>query len=57
MKNKILIYLLFPLIGLGQNVNIPDPNFKAYLLAETNINTNGDNEIQVTEANNFKQIT
>lgn len=34
-------------------VNIPDANFKACLLAYTNINTNGDSEIQVSEANAF----
>uniref|UniRef100_A0AB33L5A8 Cadherin domain-containing protein n=1 Tax=Tenacibaculum sp. Pbs-1 TaxID=3238748 RepID=A0AB33L5A8_9FLAO len=37
----------------GNVVNIPDANFKAVLVANTAINTNGDNEIQVTEANNF----
>ena len=37
----------------GTTVNIPDANFKAILVANTVINTNGDNEIQVTEANNF----
>ena len=34
-------------------VNIPDANFKAYLVANTAINTNGDNDIQVTEAVDF----
>lgn len=36
-----------------QIVNIPDPNFKAYLVGNANINSNGDSEIQVSEANNF----
>ena len=31
-------------------VNIPDANFKAYLVGNTSINTNGDTEIQVSEA-------
>lgn len=31
-------------------VNIPDANFKAALVGNTNINTNGDAEIQVSEA-------
>lgn len=31
-------------------VNIPDSNFKAYLVGNPLINTNGDNEIQVSEA-------
>ena len=39
--------------ALAQNVNIPDANFKAYLVGETNINTNGDAEIQADEAANF----
>ena len=34
-------------------VNIPDANFKAYLVGNTNINTNGDTEIQVSEASAF----
>ncbi len=34
----------------AQNVNIPDANFKAYLVGNTAINTNGDTEIQVSEA-------
>jgi len=42
------------MIGLGQpNVNIPDANFKAYLVGNTAINTNGDAEIQLTEATAF----
>lgn len=34
----------------AQNVNIPDANFKAYLVGNTAINTNMDSEIQVSEA-------
>ena len=41
------------MIGFGQNVNIPDVNFKAYLVANSAINTNGDTEIQISEANIF----
>ena len=41
------------MIGFGQNVNIPDANFKSYLVNNSTINTNGDNEIQVSEANAF----
>lgn len=40
----------------AQNVNIPDANFKAYLLADPNINTNSDTEIQVSEAQAFTGI-
>ena len=38
------------MIGFGQNVIITDANFKAYLVGEPIINTNGDTEIQVSEA-------
>ena len=50
MKKLLLILLCLPFIGFGQNVNIPDTNFKAYLVGNTAINTNGDTEIQVSEA-------
>ncbi len=38
---------------MAQNVNIPDANFKAYLVGNATINTNGDADIQVSEANAF----
>ena len=53
MKKLLLILLCLPFIGFGQNVNIPDANFKAYLVGNTAINTNGDTEIQVSEASVF----
>ena len=53
MKKLLLILLCLPFIGFGQNVNIPDANFKAYLVGNTAINTNGDTEIQVSEANSY----
>jgi len=53
MKKLLLILLCLPFIGFGQNVFIPDANFKAYLLGNNLINTNGDNEIQVSEASAF----
>jgi len=37
----------------AQNVNIPDANFKTYLVSNTTINTNSDAEIQVSEASTF----
>ena len=37
----------------SQNVIITDANFKAYLIGNSDINTNGDGEIQLSEANNF----
>lgn len=52
--------LLFIVFGCGflsvahsQIVSIPDPNFKNYLLNHPEINTNSDNEVQVSEALNF----
>ena len=53
MKKLLLLLLSFPIIGFGQNVNIPDVNFKALLVANPNINTNGDTEIQLNEATNY----
>ena len=53
MKKLILILIALPMIGFGQNVNIPDANFKAYLVGNSAINTNGDTEIQVSEATVF----
>jgi Leucine-rich repeat (LRR) protein len=53
MKKLLLVLLCLPMIGFGQNVNIPDANFKAYLVGNTAINTNGDTEIQVSEAAAF----
>jgi len=53
MKKLLLILLCLPMIGFGQNVNIPDANFKAYLVGNTAINMNGDTEIQVSEAAAF----
>jgi hypothetical protein len=57
MKKLLLVLLALPLLyGYNQNekiVNIPDANFKAYLVGNTNINTNGDTEIQVSEAAAF----
>jgi hypothetical protein len=40
----------------AQIVNIPDANFKAYLVGNTAINTNGDAEIQVSEASAFSGV-
>jgi Leucine-rich repeat (LRR) protein len=38
------------------NIVIPDPNFKAYLVGNSLINTNGDSEIQVSEATAYTGI-
>ena len=53
MKKLLLVLLALPMLGFGQNVNIPDVNFKAYLVGNTAINTNGDTEIQLSEAAAF----
>ena len=50
----ILLFLLsLPFICFSQNVDIPDPNFKKYLVGHTDINTNRDEEIQISEASAF----
>ena len=53
MKNILFLFLALPIIGFTQIVNIPDVNFKAYLVGNEVINTNGDKEIQFTEARVF----
>jgi hypothetical protein len=52
---KKTLFYLFLALSLAQTlnaqvVNIPDANFKDALLQNPEINTNGDNEIQVSEA-------
>ena len=54
MKTLLLsIILLSAVNSYSQDVTIPDSNFKNYLVNSTSINTNGDSEIQVTEANAY----
>ena len=53
MRTLLLTLLLVPMMSFGQNVNIPDANFKNYLVNNSAINTNGDSEIQVSEASVF----
>lgn len=53
MKKKLLTLIVALAVGhslYAQNVNIPDANFKAYLLGDNSINTNSDSEISVAEA-------
>ena len=71
MKKSVLILLLFTGLVKAQIVNIPDVNFKAHLLAANSstqialdatgnwvtIDTNGDNEIQLTEAQNVLSLS
>ena len=54
MKTTLLFLSVFLSASLfGQNVYIPDVNFKNYLVNITGINTNGDSEIQVSEASSY----
>ena len=54
MKTLFLLITLIYTVNLNaQNVNIPDANFKAYLVGNIQINTNNDTEIQVNEASAF----
>jgi hypothetical protein len=46
----LLTILLVPFLLRAQIVHIPDANFKAALVGNGEINTNGDDEIQVSEA-------
>ena len=54
MKYLLLVLLVLPLVSFGQIVNIPDVNFKKDLVGNKAINTNGDKEIQLSEASAFK---
>ena len=56
MLKKLLSSIVLCAITISsfaQNINIPDANFKAYLVGNTAINTNNDTEIQVSEATVF----
>ena len=54
MKSLLLtLFIFLVLISYAQNVTIPDANFKGYLVGEPAINTNGDSEIQLSEAAAF----
>jgi len=55
-KTLLLLVLLMGTIWCNihaQNVNIPDTNFKSYLIGNVSINTNSDSEISVAEAQAF----
>jgi Leucine-rich repeat (LRR) protein len=54
MKTTLLFVSVFLTVSLfGQNVYIPDANFKAYLVGNSQINTNSDTEIQLSEASSY----
>ncbi|CAL2083425.1 leucine-rich repeat domain-containing protein [Tenacibaculum sp. 190524A02b] len=52
---KLLLFFLYaiPLTLSSQTVTFNDSNFKSSLVANSQINTNNDSEIQVSEANAF----
>jgi Leucine-rich repeat (LRR) protein len=50
MLALLLTILLVPFLLRAQIVHIPDASFKAALVGNSSINTNGDDEIQVSEA-------
>lgn len=57
MKKQVVIILFLTVVTFianAQNVHIPDSNFKALLIGNTSINTNGDTEIQKSEAEAFR---
>jgi hypothetical protein len=47
---SVIAILAFAVSTIGQNVNIPDAIFKYHLVSKPYINTNNDQEIQVSEA-------
>ena len=55
MKKKLLItlFILINTISFAQNVTFNDANFKQALVNNSAINTNGDTEIQISEAAGF----
>ena len=57
MKKTLLLFTTYLCLGVSaifaQNVNIPDANFKTYLVNNTGINTDSDSEISVAEAQAF----
>jgi len=51
MRKVILcIFLNVSFLAISQNVNIPDANFKNYLINNPAVNSNNDSEIQQSEA-------
>jgi len=54
MKTAAFLFLVFLSTNLmGQSVYIPDTSFKAILVGNSAINTNGDTEIQMSEASSY----
>lgn len=60
LNKLIFAAILFGAVNIptktqAQHISIPDANFKAILVANKNLNTNGDNEIQISEANSYQE--
>lgn len=56
MKKTLLLFsflIATAWCSIHAQINIPDANFKAYLVGDPAINTNGDSEISVAEAQAF----
>lgn len=56
MKKTLLLFsflIATAWCSIHAQINIPDANFKAYLVGDPAINTNSDNEISVAEAQDF----
>ncbi|MBD3863836.1 T9SS type A sorting domain-containing protein [Olleya marilimosa] len=56
MKKTLLLFsflIATAWCSIHAQINIPDANFKAYLVGDPTINTNGDSEISVAEAQAF----
>lgn len=53
----LLVALLLAVIAKAQTVAIPDLNFKNYLLSYTQVDTNADGEIQLSEAEAVDSLT
>ncbi len=51
----ILVLLAFSICSFGQNIDIPDPNFKAALIADE-VDRNGDGEISRLEAEQTESL-
>ena len=45
----LLVILSGPVISVGQNIYIPDANFKSYLVHDNALSTNGVAEVQLRE--------
>ena len=60
-RRKVILAIIFLVITVSgviltnrtQEIDIPDANFKAYLVGNADINTNGDDEIQASEASAY----